>query len=90
MKRVMFELTMPSNNSWNGKWSGENNKYTISKSLRKDKEHLIGQNFSYNFGDGWVANVECRLALSREKASNKFCGYNWMIDSILWNGEIKI
>ena len=47
-------------------------------------------NYSYNFGDGWKANVEIREARYREKITNKFCGYEWMIDSIKTHKEIKI
>jgi len=90
MKRVMFELTMPNVGSWNGQWNGRDSKYTIAhKLLKKDDNRIIGKSFYYNFGDGWGANVEVREAFLREKATNKFCGYEWMIKSILKNGVIK-
>jgi len=102
--RLIFELTMPNVGSWNGKWTGANDKYTIAykpnKVDLKKLPHLIkiidklkqGQNsnFYYNFGDGWGANVEVRLSKHREKATNKFCGYEWMIKSILEKGKIEI
>lgn len=80
-KRVIFELSMPSNNSWNGKWSGEGNQYTVARTLPKAKE--LKPRYTYSFGDGWVAAVKVRDAAPREKVSGKFCGYEWMIDSIL-------
>ena len=89
MPRLIFELSMPSNNSWNGKWSGQDNKYTVAKSVTDKKAASVKNYYSYSFGDGWVAGVTVRKAKPREKATNKFCGYNWMIDSILNNGEIK-
>lgn len=82
-KRVIFELSMPSNNSWNGKWSGEGNQYTVAKTLSEAKFQGLKPRYTYNFGDGWVAAVRVREANPREKASGKFCGYEWMIDSIL-------
>lgn len=82
-KRVIFELSMPSNNSWNGKWSGEDNTYTVSKTLSEQKFQSLKRRYTYSFGDGWVAAVSIREAADREKATNRFCGYEWMIDSIL-------
>lgn len=89
MERLIFELSMPSNNSWNGKWSGAENKYTVAKTVTDKKAKTLKNYYSYAFGDGWVAGIKIRPAKPREKVTNKFCGYNWMIDSILWNGEIK-
>lgn len=80
---------MPSNNSWNGKWSGAENKHTVAKAMTEKKYKSLKDYYSYSFGDGWVAAIAVRRAKPREKATNKFCGYNWMIDSILYNGEIK-
>lgn len=88
MKRVIFELSMPNRASWNGGWSGEKNKYTISKIVTEESFKNLKEYYSYNFKDGWTAAVTVRLAKPREKASGKFSGYDWMIDSILYNGEI--
>jgi hypothetical protein len=49
----------------------------------------------YNFGDGWGAAVDMRVLEPGQKRSlNKinagFCGYNWMVDSILNCGAIKV
>lgn len=44
--------------------------------------------YTYNFGDGWVAAVSVREAKAREIPSCRFCGYEWMIDSILKRGAI--
>lgn len=82
-KRVIFELSMPKNNSWNGKWSGEGSQYTVAKTLPEAKFESLKPRYTYSFGDGWVAAVSVREANPREKASGKFCGYEWMIDSIL-------
>lgn len=82
-KRVIFELSMPSNNAWDGKWSGEGNTYTVAKTLPNAKFDGLKRRYTYSFGDGWVAAVRVREAAPREKATNRFCGYEWMIDSIL-------
>ena len=87
--RLIAELTMPNRGSWNGGWSGEQDRYTVAiKTTDKKAKDLIG-NYYYNFGDGWGANVEIREAEYREKVTNKFCGYNWMITSIKKHGLIK-
>jgi hypothetical protein len=89
MVRLIFELSMPNNNSWNGKWSGADKKYTVAKTVTDKKADTLKDYYRYAFGDGWVAGITVRKAKPREKATNKFCGYNWMIDSILYEGEIK-
>lgn len=86
--RLIAELTMPNVGSWNGKWTGERERYTKAISApAKDAEKLIGS-YYYNFGDGWGANVEIRKAEPRERVTNNFCGYDWMISSIKNNGYI--
>lgn len=88
MPRVIFELSMPSNNSWNGKWSGAENQYTVARTIPQKKFKELDDYYTYNFGDGWCAGVSIRIAKPREQATNKFCGYDWMIRSILTKGEI--
>jgi hypothetical protein len=87
--RYVFILSMPGNNSWNGKWSGEDNDYSVARTLTGKKAAQLKNYYSYSFGDGWVAGITIRPAKTREKVSNKFCGYEWMIDSILRYGEIR-
>ena len=57
---LCFELSMPSNNSWNGRWSGEERNYckVINFGRTKNSEHkakaILNQGyFVYSFGDGW-------------------------------------
>lgn len=87
-KRIIFELSMPSNNAWNGRWSGEDNTYTVARTLTEQKFDELKRRYTYSFGDGWVAAVSLREANPREKATGKFCGYEWMIDSILKRNAI--
>lgn len=103
MKLISFELTMPNRGSWNGKWSGEDKRYFIVKSTSdkafKNKEHFKEleekgfDNFYYRWNDGWGANVRAEIidsktASKRRKQSAGFCGYDWMVDSILMDGII--
>ena len=90
---ISFELSMPGNRSWNGKWSGEGNCYAMVKTFNKGKEPKLGY-YTYNFGDGWMAAVTVReitgpAAKMLRKKSRGFCGYDWMVDSILSHGEIR-
>jgi len=97
---IMFELTMPNNNSWNGKWSGEGKRYLAFRKFGRSKAAheqvarlLLHKNHYYNFGDGWGANVSMTKVTSKEmtklkKLSAGFCGYNWMCSSIVKLGKI--
>lgn len=96
---LAFTLSMPNNNSWNGRWSGEGRLYVIVKSFGNAKKTvvrlipLVGKSFYYNFGDGWGASVSVRQVAGREitqlrKKSAGFFGYDWMIDEILQHGRI--
>jgi hypothetical protein len=88
-KRMIFQLSMPSNNAWNGKWSGEGAVYTVARRLSATRlAALASRYYTYNFGDGWTAAVTVREPAPREKPTNRFCGYEWMIDSILKHGRI--
>lgn len=95
---LCFELTMPNRGSWNGRWSGEKDVHIITKSDRQIGKKLIeeldGQSFYYGWDDGWGANVSCRVVDAAEarrlrKKNRGFCGYDWMVRSIIANGEIK-
>lgn len=88
--KLIAELKMPQVGSWNGRWSGESEKYTISLgNVKEDRAKELVGDYYYNFGDGWGASVEIREQKHREKVTNKFCGYNWMVDSIKRHGKIK-
>ena len=92
---LSFTLSMPSVASWNGKWSGDGKLYGLVKHLgraKKDAEKaqaiLEKGYFHYNFGDGWNASIvakeiDAREAAKIRKRSAGFCGYGWMIESII-------
>jgi len=102
MKTLSFELTMPNVGSWNGKWTGDNKRYFVIRQVTNDffkgrieplLDGKVFQNFYYNFGDGWGANVHIEIIDSKEgrkrlKNSAGFCGYEWMVNSIMKYGKI--
>jgi|SRR5208282_124725 len=97
---IAFELSMPSNNAWNGKWSGDKTCYARvvnignARKTRAKYQGLIDRSpFLHHFGDGWTAAVSMREvdtieARKLRKASRGFYGYDWMIDSIRTYDEI--
>jgi hypothetical protein len=95
-RRVEFKLSMPGRASWDGKWSGEDRNYTIVKTLPRKTmwklfaEGALTNSWGYSFGDGWHASVSARIVPPGErlKKSYGFCGYDWMVDSILTNNKI--
>lgn len=97
MKHVVFILTMPGVGSWNRKWTGADKLYCRTRSYPFNKktiltESVLGrvlayENRSYDFCDGWIANVRIMVCTAQEKKnydkkSQGFCGYEWMIDEI--------
>lgn len=97
--QVAFILSMPGNNSWNGKWSGDGRCYAVIKSFRGKAEKRIRDmialksSYGYDFGDGWYASVQlgivdAKKARQLRKDSKGFYGYEWMIESILRYGKI--
>lgn len=95
---ISFTLGMPNVGSWNGKWSGEKDYYAQVRSVKPSEETeaiLKQKRFYYSFGDGWCASVRAERTDSKEAAkirrkSKGFCSYDWMIDSIIEFGDIRI
>lgn len=95
---IAFFLSMPNSPSWNGKWSGEGRKYVktvkfTKKQLENAEKILKGGGYSYSWPDGWRAFVrveEVTPTQSKQltKTSDGFCGYEWMITSIIKHGYI--
>lgn len=96
LKTVCFELTMPNRGSWNGRWSGEKEgHYHFERLSDGVAQKLDGRDWYYGWGDGWGANVSARIVTGTEsrrlrKQNAGFCGYDWMVKSILACGEIKL
>lgn len=88
--RVEFRLTMPCNNAWDGRWSGEGRDYLLYTQLSAAALDALMQgerelSWSHSFGDGWVAQVTARVMNPGEKRKKSagFCGYDWMVSNIL-------
>ena len=93
--KTVFVLSMPNVGSWNGQWSGQGNLYCVVKPMTAKHKELHNNSYYYNFGDGWgasikVLKVESKEASKMKKASRGFCGYDWMISSILTHGDIRL
>ena len=93
---LAFELSMPSNNSWNSKWTGEDKKYIITRQIDDPEAAVIYNHAPYwhDFQNNWIAQVDITRitnleAEQLEELSDGFCGYDWMIDSIIKHGRIK-
>ncbi len=92
---LAFILSMPGRNSWNGKWTGDESCYAILRTFGdKWGTKILQKSYhSYNFGDGWCAGVQIKRVNATEsrnlrKRSKGFCGYEWMIQSIINDGAI--
>ena len=90
--KVSFTLSMPNRGSWNGGWSGSERVFAIVKDFAPTKAPEEGSHY-YDFGDGWgasvlVRHIDAKTARVLKKKSAGFCGYDWMVDSIVWYGKI--
>ena len=90
---IIFELSMPHCGSWNGKWSGEGRLYAKSRRNNQVPKDVIGKTFDYRWEDGWNVRVSDKKVDFKEerrimRRSAGFCGYDWMIDSIIKYGKI--
>lgn len=91
---IIFTLTMPSCGSWNNKWSGEGKRYVNTRKNCQVPKDVIGKQFYHRWEDGWTACVDvqkldCKEANKIMRKSAGFCGYDWMIDSIIKYGDIR-
>lgn len=98
---LVFILTMPGRNTWNGRWSGDECLYakvkvfgTSKKAKAKAAEILTGGPYFYSWPDGWRARIDVKEVKGREitemrRKTRGFCGYEWMINSIYNKGEIE-
>ena len=85
---IVFELTMPNRGSWNGRWSGESTRHIRVKYDNSVPKEVWNKDFFYRWDDGWTAcisviKMSAKEARKLEKDSSGFCGYDWMINSII-------
>lgn len=93
MAKYLFTLSMPNRGSWNGRWSGEEKIYAKTRTI-PDSHKIETKSYFYSWGDGWGASVNVQKVTQAEAAkmlrkSSGFCGYEWMIDSIIKCGKIE-
>ena len=101
MRYLQFTLDMPNRGSWNGRWSGEGNFYAKvvsfsdrNKSNKEKIDSLLKEPYHYyRWNDGWGASVtikeiDAKTARQVKKKTNGFCGYDWMVNSIINKGFI--
>ena len=91
---IVFELSMPNKGSWNGRWSQEGQCFVRTESERKVPKDRWNKSFYHRWDDGWTACVTTTQmpaaeAKKLERKSRGFCGYDWMIKSIIRYGEIR-
>ena len=92
---MLFTLSMPGRNTWNGRWSGDERRHTIVRKLTPKLEAALdGQKFRYSWPDGWMAcitveKIDGVRSRKERRLSNGFCGYEWMVNSIIQHGVIK-
>lgn len=90
---IVFELTMPRKGSWNGKWTGEGENYTRLWDEREVPKDLWDTKHFYRWDDGWEACVSVsRMPINEARKitrkSKGFCGYDWMIKTLISDGYI--
>ena len=90
---IVFELTMPGVGSWNGKWTGADKRYIRTRRECDVPKEVWDKSFYYRWDDGWkacvtVMKMPVKYAYTMEKQSSGFCGYDWMINSIIKYGKI--
>ena len=74
---------------------GGNKLYIRCIDEREVPNEYWGQSFTYTFEDGEIATITltqfpAKEAKRLQRKSNGFCGYDWMIRSIIKNGDIRL
>lgn len=99
---LAFFLSMPNVGSWNGRWSGEDKLYAVTRHVSDAKKNaakyeaiLAKGSFYHAWPDGWGASVKVKKVTAQEAAqirrkSKGFCGYEWMVQNILDDGTIHL
>ena len=68
-------------------------KFTVARMVGKKALETIGMldkdktRFGYSWGDSFCIGIEVRKAKPRERVSNDFLGYEWMIKNIINHGS---
>jgi hypothetical protein len=90
-KFILYEIIDTNIGSWNGKFSGEKERFTKYYKLSKNIYVPKKSSYHYNFGDGWTLNINVSIVSTIEiekLKDNGFRNYEWMIESIRKNEKI--
>lgn len=95
MNTLVFELSMPNRGSC--RWGGEDKRWLKFERIGSQKRVdalLENGSWHYSWSDGWTARVNVTKVDAAEsrrlrKLTKGFCGYDWMVDSILLYNEIR-
>ena len=90
---IAFELSMPNRGSWDNKWSGDDRRFIRVRRQNEVPKEYWNKDYYYKWDDGWTARVSVTKVsgVDAKRLKNKssgFCGYDWMIDSIIKHGYI--
>lgn len=85
---------MPNRGSWNNKWSDDGSRFIRTMHNKEVPKELWGNEYFYRWDDGWCACVsvnemDYKSAKKLKKKSAGFCGYDWMIKSLIAYKKIK-
>jgi hypothetical protein len=98
---LIFRLSMPGTGPNGERWNSDNRVHALIrpvprnlKSTENANKLLAAKSWRYDFGDGWIAQVDVEQGTQQtvhraRRLSQGFCGYDWMVASILEHGEIK-
>lgn len=91
--RVEFKLSMPHAGSWNRQWSSAGRNFTVTRRMSELSASRLGipRSWRHAWDDGWCAAIDARVMGKGERSekSHGFCGYEWMVDSIIRCGKIQ-
>ena len=89
MPAVIFQLYNHRENTLSKLGFSDHTLYTVRRELTPQKaEELLGS-YKYYISKGFSICIEVRYLKIAEEHSNDFCGFEWMIDSIIEKGKIK-
>lgn len=97
---LIFTLSMPMGpRGVKSGWNADGKLYALIRPLPRTvrsidhaAEILVAGSWRYDFGDGWIAQVDARKADTEDirqtrKNSAGFAGYEWMVKNILEHGS---
>lgn len=83
MKRIIFKLLLPGT-------GGTGDFFRVVRVSDKTAKDLSGKSWCHKFDDGTRMFISAEIApyMKRLPKSDRLCGYEWAVDSILKHGVI--